>query len=95
MSRAAYAEGRAGRDQDVRPLQQGLAELLFVQSGFLDAGEEIEGALGADEAEVGDPFDPVGGVKKRSRYSEIYFSRIVLRMESAWIAARWEIEGAV
>ena len=63
VARAAYAEGRAGADEDVCLLQQHFAELFFVKSGFLNAGEEVEGTLRADEAEVGNLFDPVGGVK--------------------------------
>lgn len=56
---AGAAEHAAGRDHDVCPLQQGLAEFRVAQPRFLDSGEQVEGTLGAYQAEIGNFFDAV------------------------------------
>ena len=63
VARGAHAEGRAGTDENVRLIEQELAEGLFVQPRFLHAGEEVERSLRPHEAQVGEPFDAVGGVE--------------------------------
>ena len=60
---AGAAEHAAGRDHDVCPLQQGLAEFRVAQPCFLDSGEQVEGTLGAYQAEIGNFFDAVRRVK--------------------------------
>ena len=45
------------------PLQQGLAEFRVAQPRFLDSGEQVEGTLGAYQAEIGNFFDAVRRVK--------------------------------
>ena len=63
MPTARLAEGAARRHEDVRLLQQELAEGPVVQARLLHAGKQVEGAPGPEEGQKGDLFDPVGGVE--------------------------------
>ena len=63
MSGASAAEQRAGCDQDMGPFQERLTEVLGAEAGFLNAGEEVEGALGPYQTEVGDLLHPVRRVE--------------------------------
>ena len=63
MLLARNAEHVAGRDEDVRPLQQRLAELAGRKPGFLHAREQIERALRRDKAQIRELFQPLGRVE--------------------------------
>ena len=63
MSGASAAEQRTGCDQNMGPFQERLTEVLGAEAGFLNAGEEVEGALGPYQTEVGDLLHPVRRVE--------------------------------